>query len=95
MKPDSVFTEIVGMSCESKVLEYFCEWDEMELTLSDIVKGCSLGRSQAYRVTNSFMKKGIIVSKSKGGATYYIFNTRNVMSCKIKELFDAGIKNEL
>lgn len=85
----SKFTEIIGTSPESKVLEYFLEWGgEVDVNITDIVRASRVGRARAYGIIDKFSKKGIIHPTRKVGASQlYKLNLNSDVVKKSRELF--------
>ena len=83
-----MFQEVMGSSPEVKVIEYFCEWSDYEITITDIAKGAKIGRNQAYRVVESLIKSNVLLeSKAVGRKKFFILDKNSKTSKNLKALF--------
>ena len=90
------FTEIMGVSPESKVLEYFLEWENIDVTMTDIVRASKVGKARAYEVLEKLQKKGIIAKTRKIGVSkLYKLNSKSKIAEKSKELLKTILKESV
>lgn len=96
MTQTTVFREVIGTCPETKVIEYFCEWNGVDLTITDLARDCSIGRNQAYRVVKGLVKKNIVIKTRKlGRMQFYGFNKDDEISKLFDKLFRQILKNNL
>jgi len=92
----SLFKEVMGTSPSVKVLEFLIEWNGFDITITDIARGASIGRANAYEIVNTLKSKGILKqTRTIGTSTFYIFNKENEISKKLIDLFNSILKKNL
>lgn len=90
----SKFTEIMGKSPETKVLEYFLLWGgNVDVTITDIVRASKVGKARAYGILEKFQRRGIIMkTREIGICKLYKLNDKSKIVIKSKELLKTILK---
>lgn len=96
MKQRSLFTQVMGNSQETKVLEYFLQWDMFDITATDVAKGARINRNRTYEVIDVFVKKKILVpTRTMGKVKFYELNKKSPIVHSAKKLFKEIIRESL
>ena len=87
----SKFNDVIGISPESKILNYFLHWgDEFDINISDVVNAAKVGRARALEVVGRFVDIGILTQTRKiGSSRLYKLNTNSEIVKKASKLMNT------
>jgi DNA-binding HxlR family transcriptional regulator len=87
----TLFTDIIGTSTKSKVIEYLLEGRELRWRASEIAEGTNLSEKQVTATLEALVKKKIVKKHNKG----YAFNKKSNVAIRLDMLFKAILKDEV
>lgn len=71
--------EILGESPSVKVIDFLVQNSKMDYTMSEIIKGSTTGRKQAYSVIKKLINyKIIIITRKVGSSNFYQLDKTNI-----------------
>jgi len=82
----TLLQQVIGKSPKAKVLEYFLEWFDDDITISDIAEGADISRTTAYEVVEELVDLNIITSTRKvGQSQLYKLNKDNPIVKRLRQ----------
>ena len=83
-----ILAKVLGSNPSSKILEVFILNKNNELTMTDIIRGASVGAEQAYTVMRRLLSYGIVCKTKKiGNYQLYQINKQNKSAKLLIKLF--------
>ena len=91
----SKFRSFIGSCPQSKVMEFLLEWQEHDLSMSEIIKGAQIGRECGYKVMKHLLSNKIVKkTRIMGASKMYKLNEDNQNVQIYKNLFLSVITTE-